>query len=106
MEVNMSWDEILEKLLAIQKARDLPANWVVESIELCGHPPRSIWRKIAKALGYTEYWADWWKYEIGQENEPDSGAIDWEKYPMPEQPPAPIAKPVLKRKPVSATPKA
>jgi hypothetical protein len=99
----MSWDEILEKLLAIRADRDLPANFVVESIELCGHPARSIWRKIAKALGYTEYWADHWKYLIGQETEPDAGAIDWEKYPIsePPPPPEPIPKPVLKRKPVS-----
>jgi hypothetical protein len=89
----MSWDEILEKLLAIRADQDLPANFVVESIELCGHPARSIWRKIAKALGYTEYWADHWKYLPGQETEePDAGAIDWEKYPIP---PPPIARPTL-----------
>jgi hypothetical protein len=104
----MTWDELIDRLLAIQKARDLPKIWVVEMVELAGHPNRQGWRRIAKGLGFTQYWADSWKYLIGQETEPDSTAIDWEKYPMPEQPPPPepIAKPVLKRKPVSATPKA
>ncbi len=98
----MTWEEILERLLAIQKARGLPANWVVESIEPCGHPPRSIWRKIAKALGYTQYWADWWKYQVGMDTEPDSTVLDWDaidrlpKLEPPLKPPAP--KPILKMK--------
>jgi hypothetical protein len=100
----MTWDELIDRLLAIQIARNFPVSWVVEQAELAGHPPRMIWRKIAKALGYTQYWADNWKYLIGQETEPDASAIDWEKYPIPEPqpPPEPIPKPVLKRKPVPA----
>jgi hypothetical protein len=105
----MTWEELIDRLLAIQKARELPKTWVVESIELCGHPPKQIWRSIAKALQYSQFWADNWKWLPGPETEePDPGAIDWEKYPIPEQPPppAPMPRPVLKRKPVSAVPKA
>lgn len=88
----MTWDELLIKLLAIQKARDLPKNWVVDRLEDCGHPPRAIWRKLAQALGFTKFWADW-RHLPGQETEePDSLAIDWQKYPEP----TPTPKPVLK----------
>jgi hypothetical protein len=94
----MSWDEILERLLAIQRARDLPANWLIAQVEMAGHPPKAIWRSIAKALKYSQYWADW-RYLPGHETEePDSGAIDWAAYPTPEMPPPPAAipRPVLK----------
>jgi hypothetical protein len=104
----MSWEELIDRLLTIQRAWDLPRTWVVEQVELAGHPPKAIWRAIAKALEYTQFWGDNWKWLPGQETEePDSGAIDWAAYPTPETPPPPepIPRPVLKRKPVSAYPK-
>jgi hypothetical protein len=98
----MTWDELIDRLLAIQRARDLPANWLIAQVEMAGHPPKAIWRAIARALNYTQFWADNWKCLPGQDTEPDFGAIDWEKYPISEPPPPePIPKPVLKRKPVS-----
>jgi hypothetical protein len=102
----MTWIELLERLLAIQKTWDFPRTWVVDQVELAGHPPKAIWRAIAKALKYSQYWADW-RYLPGQENEePDPTAIDWVAYPISElPPPEPIPKPVLKRKAVLAMPK-
>jgi hypothetical protein len=94
----MTWQELIDQLLATQKAWNFPRTWVVEQVELVGHPPKAIWRAIAKALKYSQYWADW-RYLPGQETEePDSGAIDWATYPMPEPPPPPepIPKPVLR----------
>jgi hypothetical protein len=104
----MTWEELIDRLLAIQKANGYPKEWVIDQVELAGHPPKAIWRAIAKALNYTQFWADNWKWLPGHEiEEPDPTAIDWAAYPIPEQPPLPepIPKPVLKRKPVSATPK-
>jgi hypothetical protein len=105
----MTWTELIDRLLAIQKSWDFPRTWVVEQVEIAGHPPKQIWRVIAKALNYTQFWADNWKWLPGQETEePDPTAINWQKYPIPEQPLplAPIPKPVLKHKPVSAIPRA
>jgi hypothetical protein len=100
----LTWEELIDRLLAIQKANGYPKEWVIDQVELAGHPPKAIWRAIAKALNFTQFWADNWKWLPGQETEePDSAAIDWEKYPISEPPPPePIPKPVLKRKPVSA----
>jgi hypothetical protein len=95
----MTWTELIDRLLAIQRARDLPANWLIAQVEMAGHPPKAIWRAIAKALNYSQYWADW-RYLPGQETEePDSGAIDWGKYPVPDppEPPPPIPKPILRK---------
>jgi hypothetical protein len=100
----MTWDELIDRLLAIQIARNFPVSWVIDRIEETGHPPKQVWRKVAKALHFTQFWADNWKWLPGQETEePDSTVIDWEKYPMPEPTPPPesIPRPVLKRKPVS-----
>jgi hypothetical protein len=96
---NMSWEELIDRLLAIQKARNLPPSWVIDRIEECGHPPKQIWRATAKALHSAQFWADNWKWLPGQETEePDFGAIDWQKYPIPDPPPPPepIPKPVLR----------
>jgi hypothetical protein len=95
----MTWTELIDRLLAIQKARDLPKEWVIDQVELAGHPPKAIWRAIAKALNYTQFWADNWKWLPGKETEePDPTAIDWQKYPIldPPPPPAAIPKPVLR----------
>jgi hypothetical protein len=101
----MTWTEMIDRLLLIQKVNGYPKEWVIDQVELAGHPPKAIWRSIAKALNYTQFWADNWKWLPGQEtDEPDPTAIDWAAYPIPEPPPPPepIPKPVLKRKPVSA----
>jgi hypothetical protein len=94
----MTWTELIDRLLTIQKAWDFPSTWVLDQVELAGHPPKAIWRAIAKALNYTQFWADW-RYIPGQETEPDPGAIDWAAYPTTDPPP----RPVLKSKSVSAT---
>jgi hypothetical protein len=95
----MTWEELIDRLIAIQRARDLPANWLIAQVELAGHPPKAIWRAIAKALHFTQFWADNWKWLPGQETEePDFGALNWADYPIPEPPPPPkpIPKPVLR----------
>jgi hypothetical protein len=79
----MTWQELIDRLLIIQKARDLPANWLIAQVEMAGHPPKQIWRAIAKKLNYTQFWADNWKWLPGQEtDEPDPTAIDWAAYPI------------------------
>ena len=96
---NMSWEELIDRLLAIQKARNLAPSWVVDRIEETGHPPKKVWRVIAKALNYTQFWADNWKWLPGQETEePDPTAIDWVwELPIPEPPPEnQTPKPVLR----------
>jgi hypothetical protein len=98
----MTWTDLIDRLLTIQKANSYPPQWVVDQIEAAGNPPKQIWRTIAQKLGFTKFWADW-KWLPGQETEePDLMAIDWERYPPAE----PTAKPVLKCKPVSAIPRA
>jgi hypothetical protein len=73
----MSWDELIDRLIAIQKARNYAPQWVVDRIEETGHPPKHIWRAIAKTLGYSQYWADWRCYPHMATDEPDPTAIDW-----------------------------
>jgi hypothetical protein len=56
---NMSWEELIDRLLAIQRARDLPANWLIAQVELAGHPPKQMWRTahdgVADALCLMQY---------------------------------------------------
>jgi hypothetical protein len=78
----MTWTELIDRLLAIQKANGYPPQWVIDRIEEAGHPPKAIWRAIAKALNFTQFWADNWKWLPGQETEePDPTAIESEQYP-------------------------
>jgi hypothetical protein len=89
----MTWTELINRLLTIQKANGYSPQWVIDRIEEAGHPPKAIWRDIARALNFTQFWADNWKWLPGQEtDEPDLTAIEWEQYP----PPAPIPKPLLR----------
>jgi hypothetical protein len=93
----MTWQELIDRLLIIQKARDLPANWLIAQVEMAGHPPKAIWRAIAKALKYSQYWADW-RYLPGHDTEePDLSEIDpaileWEPL-SPRLTPRPILRP-------------
>jgi hypothetical protein len=92
----MTWEELIDRLLTIMKANGYPKEWVINQVELAGHPPKQIWREIAKALNYSQYWADW-RYLPGHETEePDFGAIDWEKFPVP-----PIPKPILRKQDIA-----
>jgi hypothetical protein len=83
----MTWNELLDRLLAIQRARNLPPHWIVDRPEECGHPPKAIWRPLAKSLGFTQYWADWRHLPGHETEEPEPGAIDWERWPAPEAKP-------------------
>jgi hypothetical protein len=91
----MTWTELIDRLLTIQKANGYPPQWVVDQIEAAGHPPRAVWRAIAQKLGFTRFWADWRHIPEQETEEPDPMAIDWEPYPPP---PEPLLKPVLKNR--------
>jgi hypothetical protein len=94
----MGWEELIDRLIAIQKARNLAPSWVVDRIEETGHPPKQIWRALAKTLNYSQYWADWRHLPGHETDEPDPGTIGWVwELPIPETPPErQTPKPILR----------
>jgi hypothetical protein len=51
-----SWDDLIDKLLVIQKANNYQPGWVVHQVKAAGMPPIQYWRRLMIELGYSFDW--------------------------------------------------
>jgi hypothetical protein len=97
-----SWDDLIDKLLVIQKANNYQPGWVVHQVKVAGMPPIQHWRRLMIELGYSFDWSGRMWVRSKQTEYPDTTTFhlvcsNTEK--------CKTAATVLKRKPVSACPK-
>jgi hypothetical protein len=100
----MTWTELIDRLLAIQKARNYQSGWVIRMVMVAGHPPIQYWRRLAYMFGYPIQWPGRTWDKDKQTDQPDSSAIDWQKWEKPNVAPSnykdipkPIAKELIDR---------
>lgn len=74
----ITWEKLLNRLLAFQKEMGYKPGWTIHQVLDCGNPPLWVLVELAKNAGYSEYWASKKAKELEYEwLMPDIEEADW-----------------------------
>jgi hypothetical protein len=73
--MNMTWTELIDRLLTIQKANNYQPGWVVRMVQSAGHPPIQHWQRLMIEFGYSYQWPERMWNKKKQIDQPDCTAF-------------------------------